>query len=73
MSGHGKRPYTKDEIFEILIRKHVGGELADAIMAVIGRYPTDDDYGEFERMVSLMHSGWVSMNGNIRKLGTKKP
>lgn len=68
-------PWSPEEIFEVFIRHHVRHDkrLLDAMAEVIGRAPSPEDYSTFEAKVDLMHNGWVTINGNIRKLGKAQP
>ena len=62
------RQFTNDEILEYLIRKHHDG-LLEAMKAMLQRETTIEDFIAMERAIKKRYEGWVTMNGNIRKLG----
>lgn len=58
--------WTKDLVFEVLIRKYMGSDMSEAMKAVMGQIPEIEDLRSFEDKVTLMYQGWVIMNDNLR-------
>jgi len=58
--------FTKDLVFEVLIRMHTGASESDALHAVMGRRPEYEELRAFADKVTLMHNGWVRMDANLR-------
>lgn len=65
--------WTKDLVFEVLIRERAGEDFVSIVREIVGREPVVEDMKSFIDKVMLMYGGWVQQNKNIRKLGTQKP
>ena len=62
--------FTKDEVFEYLIRAQVDGS-HEAMKEVVGREPVAEDGRVMDRTIGAMYDGWVAMNHRARKLSGK--
>ena len=60
--------FTKDEVFEYLIRKYVDHS-TEAMTEVVGRPYTPEDFSLMDDSIRKMYGGWVAMNGRARRLG----
>lgn len=64
--------FTKDLVFEVLIRMHMGARQGEAMAAVMGHRPSDDEFCAFDNKVTMMYHGWVQMNENSRPWAKEK-
>lgn len=62
--------FTKDEVFEYLIRQKVDDTL-QAMKEVVGRPPTAEDFKVMDQTIGAMYDGWVAMNHRARRLGRR--
>lgn len=60
--------WTKDLVFEVLIRAYMGANKDGAMRDILGRAPEYEDIKAFDEKVTLMYNGWVTVNMNIRRL-----
>lgn len=67
MRAWGREMWTKDLVFEVLIRQYMGEGWIEPMRDIMGRVPGPADTKGFYEKVSLMYNGWVHMNKNIRK------
>jgi hypothetical protein len=60
--------FANDQVLEYLIRKHIEGP-ERAMMALMGRDSKPEDFERMEETIQKFFKGWVTINGNIRRLG----
>lgn len=66
--GTLRTSFNGEDVREVLIRAHADGlTVAQSLGVLIGREPTSEEWGAFDRTVERMRDGWVRMNENARR------